>query len=98
MADLPEPVKPPTAQAQTAEFQVDVEGEVFTVRVTGAGMAVAPAAAGAAPSAAPAAKPVVGPGSVVAPMQGQIVKVPVKIGDEPRLLGPPAQRLARSLA
>jgi biotin carboxyl carrier protein len=34
---------------------------------------------------APAAKPVAGPGSVVAPMQGLIVKVPVKVGDEVKL-------------
>jgi pyruvate carboxylase subunit B len=83
-AAAPEPVSAP-APAQTAEFQVDVEGEVFTVRVTGAGMAVAPVAAGAGTSGAPAAKPTVGPGSVVAPMQGLIVKVPVKVGDEVKL-------------
>ena len=73
------------APAQTAEFQVDVEGEVFTVRVTGAGMPVSPMAAGGAPSAAPAARPAAGPGSVVAPMQGLIVRVPVKVGDEVKL-------------
>ncbi|MBO0687497.1 MAG: pyruvate carboxylase subunit B, partial [Candidatus Dormibacteraeota bacterium] len=41
--------EPPPAEAapvaQTAEFEVEVEGEVFRVRVSGAGMTVAPAAA-----------------------------------------------------
>jgi pyruvate carboxylase subunit B len=80
-----EPAPAPVAQA--AEYQVDVDGEVFTVRVTGAGMAVAPLSPGSATGAAPAptAKPVAGPGSVVAPMQGLIVKVPVKVGDDVKL-------------
>ena len=85
-ADAPPP-EPAPAPAQAAEFQVDVEGEVFTVRVTGVGMAVAPLAPGSPASSAqaPAAKPVAGPGTVVAPMQGLIVKVPVKVGDEVKL-------------
>jgi pyruvate carboxylase subunit B len=84
-APTPEAAAAP-APAQTAEFQVDVEGEVFTVRVTGAGMAVSALPGSAASSVpAPAAKPVAGPGSVVAPMQGLIVKVPVKVGDEVKL-------------
>jgi len=37
---------------QTSEFDVEVEGEVFRVRVTGAGMTVAPMAASAAPAQA----------------------------------------------
>ena len=80
--------EPPAPVATTAEFSVDVDGEVFTVRVTGAGMSVAPMAAGSAPAqgAAPPPKPAAGgPGSVVAPMQGLIVKVPVKVGDEVKL-------------
>ena len=87
-ASPPEPAPAPApAPAQAAEFHVDVDGEVFTVRVTGAGMAVAPLAPGApaATAPAPAGKPVAGPGSVVAPMQGLIVKVPVKVGDEVKL-------------
>ncbi len=85
-APPPEPAPAPAAP-QSAEFQVDVEGEVFTVRVTGAGMAVNPLPAGTAASSspAPAAKPVAGPGTVVAPMQGLIVKIPVKVGDDVRL-------------
>jgi pyruvate carboxylase subunit B len=72
---------------QSSEFDVEVEGEVFRVRVTGAGMTVAPMAASATPAAqaapqAVAAQPrAVRDGAVVAPMQGLIVKVPVKVGD-----------------
>ena len=93
----PEPEEPSPAEAaespmpasvhpvaQTAEFQVEVEGEMFSVRVTGAGMSVTPGAAPAGPAPAPKAT-VGGPGSVVAPMQGLIVKVPVKVGDEVKL-------------
>jgi pyruvate carboxylase subunit B len=77
-------VAPPAPQA--AELQVEVEGEVFTVRVTGAGFAITPGAApaaatpapgGAAPAAAPAPH-----NAVVAPMQGLIVKIPVEVGTE----------------
>ena len=75
-------------QAQTAEFEVEVEGETFRVRVTGAGFAVAPAPAsgGAQPAASgpPPPRPAAD-GAVVAPMQGLIVKVPVKVGDEVKL-------------
>jgi pyruvate carboxylase subunit B len=73
--------------AQAAEFEVEVEGEVFKVRVSGAGLAVVPVAA-AAPAhsgnAAPS-RPKVGEGTVTAPMQGLIVKIPVKPGDEVKL-------------
>ena len=79
------------APVQSAEFEVEVEGEVFTVRVSGAGFAVFPAAGGggggqATPAAAPApAARGSRDGTVVAPMQGLIVKIPVKVGDEVRL-------------
>ena len=69
----------------TAEFQVEVEGESYTVRVSGAGMSVSALPAGSAPAAGAAAAPkpaAGGPGTVVAPMQGLIVKVPVKVGDD----------------
>jgi biotin carboxyl carrier protein len=61
---------------------VEVEGEVFKVRVTGAGMTVSPASAGAQAAAPP---PRTGEGTVIAPMQGLIVKIPVKAGDEVKL-------------
>ena len=70
----------------SAEFEVEVEGEVFKVRVTGAGIQVGSMPPGvgstggqAAAKAAPRA------GSVVAPMQGLIVKLPLKKGDEVKL-------------
>ena len=83
----PPPQPAPAAAAQsTAEFEVEVEGEIFKVRVTGAGMAVIPATsagAAASPSAPAAAR--AGDGTVVAPMQGLIVKIPIKTGDDVKL-------------
>src|SRR5260370_722420 len=38
------PPPPPPPNSDGAEFEVDVEGEVFTLRVSGAGMVVVPAA------------------------------------------------------
>ncbi|HEY1456293.1 MAG TPA: pyruvate carboxylase subunit B [Candidatus Dormibacteraeota bacterium] len=76
---------PPAMTTSAAEFEVEVEGEVFKVRVTGAGMAVMPSA-GAAPSdAGTPARPPTGEGTVIAPMQGLIVKLPVKAGDDVKL-------------
>ena len=77
---------PPPSPMSTAEFEVEVEGEVFKVRVTGAGMAVTPAAtAGAAPAPQPKPAPRTGEGTVIAPMQGLIVKIPIKAGDDVKL-------------
>jgi pyruvate carboxylase subunit B len=92
-ADPPAPLQvvtadPPVPTAvSTAEFDVEVDGEVFKVRVTGAGMSVV--ASGGAPTS-PAASaapppPKVGEGTVIAPMQGLIVKIPVKPGDNVKL-------------
>jgi len=85
-----EPAAPPAPQAIAAEFDVEVEGEVFRVRVAGAGMAVtqvpAGTAAGPAPApAAAAAPPRARDGAITAPMQGLIVRVPVKVGDKVKL-------------
>jgi pyruvate carboxylase subunit B len=84
-APAPEPA-PPAPAAVSAEFDVEVEGEVFKVRVGGAGMTVMAGSGGvaAAPSAS-APQPRSGEGSVVAPMQGLIVKMPVKVGDVVKL-------------
>ena len=74
--------------ATAAEFDVEVEGEVFKVRVSGAGLAVMPAPAASASAAATpaaAARPKAGEGTVTAPMQGLIVKLPVKRGDDVKL-------------
>ncbi len=75
----------PQAQVSTAEFEVEVEGETFKVRVTGAGMTVMPFAGAPAGSSAAPPPPKVGEGTVIAPMQGLIVKLPVKAGDEVKL-------------
>jgi pyruvate carboxylase subunit B len=84
----PEPDPPaalaPAPPVSVAEFDVEVDGEVFKVRVSGAGMTVMHAAApevGA--TIAPPAKN--SEGTVLAPMQGLIVKVPVKEGDAVKL-------------
>ena len=78
---------PDLRQPPAAEFEVEVEGEVFHVRVAGTGLVVAPVAA--APSSAAgslAAQPVKPRGdAVTAPMQGLIVKIPVSVGDDVKL-------------
>jgi pyruvate carboxylase subunit B len=80
----PQAVPEPVVMA-AAEFDVEVEGEIFKVRVSGAGMSVMPTASGAAAAGAPAPPPRIGDGTVVAPMQGLIVKLPVKAGDQVKL-------------
>jgi pyruvate carboxylase subunit B len=82
----PPPAPPPALAASVAEFDVEVEGEVFKVRVSGAGMSVMPVA-GAAPAAGATTTPPLknSEGTVLAPMQGLIVKVPVKAGDAVKL-------------
>ena len=82
----PAPDPPPAAPVSTAEFDVEVDGEVFKVRVTGAGMTVIPSAGPAADGGSATAPPLkLGEGTVFAPMQGLIVKVPVKAGDSVKL-------------
>ena len=65
---------------------MEVEGEVFKVRVTGAGLVAAPGGGETQPQGA-AAPPARAPrdGAILAPMQGLIVKVPVHEGDEVKL-------------
>jgi pyruvate carboxylase subunit B len=89
-APAPAPVAtedgPAPAASSTAEFDVEVDGEVFKVRVTGAGMTVVASSASAGLAAgAPPPPPKVGEGTVIAPMQGLIVKIPVKLGDDVKL-------------
>jgi pyruvate carboxylase subunit B len=81
------PAEHPHATAtQTAEFDVEVDGEVFKVRVSGAGMSVVAAPPGQSPATnSSPSPPKVGEGTVIAPMQGLIVKVPVKPGDAVKL-------------
>ncbi|MGI8562919.1 MAG: pyruvate carboxylase subunit B [Candidatus Dormibacter sp.] len=83
------PAAQAAAQAQSAEFDVEVEGETFKVRVTGAGLAVLPAggsAAGPGGTTAPVPTPKApAKDAITAPMQGLIVKLPVKQGDEVKI-------------
>ena len=83
----PEPAPaPPNPPAQAAEFDVEVDGEVFKVRVSGAGLAVMPAtSAPAGGGNASTAPPKITEGTVIAPMQGLIVKLPVKSGEDVKL-------------
>jgi len=81
--EVPDP--PPAAPVSTAEFEVEVEGEVFKVKVTGAGMSVTSIAGAGSAGPAIAPPPRTGEGTVIAPMQGLIVKLPVKAGDEVKL-------------
>jgi pyruvate carboxylase subunit B len=83
-ASAPVPAPPPQAVG-TAEFEVEVEGEVFKVRVSGAGMVVVPGGGAASTATPTAAPPSIGEGTVIAPMQGLIVKIPVKPGDAVKL-------------
>ena len=79
---------PPAPPVPSAEFEVEVEGEVFKVRVTGGGMAVMPMAgtAAAQTAAQPAPTPPKGgEGTVISPMQGLIVKIPIRAGDDVKL-------------
>ena len=68
------------APRHVRELTVEVDGQAYSVRVIGA----ADTTGTPAPSAAPAATglpPPVREGTVVAPMQGLLLKVPVKVGD-----------------
>src|SRR5216684_2716187 len=83
----PAPEPAPATLAAAPPVTVEFDGEVFKVRVSGAGMTVIPgtgAAAGSAPPASPA-PPRSGEGTVIAPMQGLIVKIPVQAGDAVKL-------------
>jgi pyruvate carboxylase subunit B len=87
-APSPEPVDTAAAEPaalSTAEFEVEVEGEVFKVRVTGAGMTVMTAAGAGVAGSTMAPPPRSGEGVVIAPMQGLIVRIPVKVGDAVKL-------------
>src|SRR5438128_9182069 len=73
---------PASAGTQSAEFDVEVDGEIFKVRVSGAGLSVAAVPGGSLSGAKSAPAPTkISEGTVLAPMQGLLVKVPVKSGD-----------------
>ncbi|MGH7866678.1 MAG: biotin/lipoyl-containing protein, partial [Candidatus Dormibacteraceae bacterium] len=72
-----------TLPVQGAEFEVEVEGELFTVRVSGTGLTVnAPPAGSTSNAAISPKKPAGGPGSILSPMQGLIVKLELAVGDQ----------------
>jgi pyruvate carboxylase subunit B len=85
-ADETAAVEAPAA-APAAQFEVEVGGEVFTVRVTGASVAALPAFIPdrPAPASPPAQPEAPRDGTVVAPMQGLIVKIPISVGDQVQL-------------
>jgi pyruvate carboxylase subunit B len=60
-------------QADVRDLTVEVDGQSYSVRVIGAGLG----GGGSAGAAAPAVRE----GTVVAPMQGLILKIPVAVGD-----------------
>ncbi len=69
--------------ADVRELTVEVDGQSYSVRVIGAGIGGG-GGGGASPTAT---APVVREGTVVAPMQGLILKVAVKVGDKVDLGG-----------
>lgn len=68
--------------AEVRELTVEVDGQSYSVRVSGAGLGSAGDGAPAPTIAAAAGLPAVRDGTVVAPMQGLILKVSVKVGDK----------------
>ena len=72
---------------ESRELRVEVDGEEYTVRVTAAAGTFGGGGGGSAGNgvAAEGGRPVVREGTVVAPMQGLILKVPVKPGDSVEL-------------
>ncbi len=76
-ADAEAVAQPPPADVR--ELTVEVDGQSYSVRVIGAGLG------GGGGASAAAQAPVVREGTVVAPMQGQILKVRVKVGDSVEL-------------
>jgi pyruvate carboxylase subunit B len=74
---------PETPPADVRDLTVEVDGQSYSVRVIGAG--VGGGGGGGAPSGvtdAVGGAPTVRDGTVVAPMQGLILKVSVKVGDK----------------
>ncbi|HEV7678597.1 MAG TPA: pyruvate carboxylase subunit B [Candidatus Dormibacteraeota bacterium] len=88
-AGAPEAAAPPAPPEETRELTVEVDGEQYQVRVTApAGTFGAGGGANGGGSngvAAGGGKPVIKEGTVVAPMQGLILKVSVGVGDTVKL-------------
>jgi pyruvate carboxylase subunit B len=84
LGEVPEPA-PPAPLTETRELLVEVEGEQYNVRVTAPlgsfGGGGGGAGAALTPNGATPGRPAVVEGTIVAPMQGLILRVPVSIGD-----------------
>jgi len=74
-----EAAPPPPTSAAAREFSVEVDGEVFEVRVTATDGG---ALGGGTATVTPAMAPVPAGDGVKAPMQGLIARIPVKVGDQ----------------
>ncbi len=82
-------VEPATIEttADVRELTVEVDGQSYSVRVIGAGVGGGGSGGGGGGGASPVATPVMREGTIVAPMQGLILKVAVKVGDRVELGG-----------
>jgi len=75
------PGDPRPQVAAVRAFTVEVDGQPFSVRVTGGGAAAGATMGAAESGTAEAAAPVTGPGAVIAPMPGLLVSIAVAPGD-----------------
>jgi pyruvate carboxylase subunit B len=73
---------PDTPATEVRELTVEVDGQSYSVRVIGARLGGAGGNGAPSGAPAPAGLPAVRDGTVVAPMQGLILKVSVKVGDK----------------
>ena len=71
------PSEPETATLPVRELTVEVDGQAYSVRVIGADLGTTTHTSAPTVSGPPAIRE----GTVVAPMQGLLLKVPVKVGD-----------------
>jgi pyruvate carboxylase subunit B len=80
------PTEPAAPALEVRELQVEVDGEAYTVRVSGPPGTFG-GGGGASGNGVPVAggRPAIREGTVVAPMQGLILRVPVTVGDEVEL-------------
>jgi pyruvate carboxylase subunit B len=78
-----EPVAPPEPAVEVRELSVEVDGEQYTVRVSAPAGTFGGGGGGSAAHGVAVAggRPVIREGTVVAPMQGLILRIPVAVGD-----------------
>ncbi len=73
---------PPPPAVEARELTVEVDGQSYSVRVIGAGVGGGRNGAAAGTAQPAGGAPAVRDGTVLAPMQGLILKVAVKVGDK----------------